>query len=84
MDTKPRLTTTSTDSPTGATTSVLATGVVVRSVALVHTDAPGITGGREMLVWVVKLGEMTERGEMIATVYVDALTGEVLTWTTAG
>lgn len=58
--------------------------LTTQSAALVHTDAPGITGGREMLVWIVKLGGMTERGEATATVYVDAITGEVLTWTTAG
>lgn len=56
----------------------------MQSAALVHTDAPGITGGREMLVWIVKLGGMTERGEATATVYLDAVTGKVLTWTTAG
>ncbi len=59
-------------------------GLTTKSAALVHTDAPGITGGREMLVWIVELGGMTERGESTATVYLDATTGEVLTWTTAG
>jgi hypothetical protein len=59
-------------------------GLTMQSAALVHTDAPGITGGREMLVWVLEFGGMTERGEATATVYLDAVTGKVLNWATAG
>jgi hypothetical protein len=58
--------------------------LTIQGATLVHTDASGITGGREMLVWVVSLGGATERGEATATVYLDATSGEVLTWTTAG
>ncbi len=53
-------------------------GVVLRSAELVHTAAPGITGGREMLVWIVKLGGSQPTGEVRATVYIDAITSEVL------
>ena len=70
-----------TTAPFGGSASTTAPlGVVVRSTGLVHTDAPGITGGRDMLVWIVKLGGSTETGDVRATVYVDAMTGEVLTW----
>lgn len=72
--------TTSAPPSEGATTTTLPPGVVVRSAELVHYDAPGITGGRDMLVWIVKLGGGTATGEVRATVYVDAISGEVLTW----
>lgn len=61
-----------------------AEGLAPPSATLSHTDAPGITGGRELLVWVVTIEGLTDRGTATATVYLDATTGEVLTWTTAG
>lgn len=67
--------------PVGETASTKApTGVLVRSAELIQTSAPGITDGRDMLVWVVKLGGDTAKGEIRATVYISAETGEVLTW----
>ena len=69
--------------PGGSAATTAPLGVLVRSAELVHSDAPGITGGRDMLVWIVKLGGSQPTGEVRATVYVDALTGEVLTWLVA-
>ncbi len=53
--------------------------VTVRSAELVETDAPAITNGQQMLVWIVKLGGTHPRGEIRATIYIDALSGEILT-----
>ena len=64
----------------GSTTTTAPLGVLVVSAELTHTDAPGITGGRDMLVWIVKLGGSTATGGVSATVYVDALTGKTITW----
>ena len=72
--------TTDTAPPGESTMTTLPIGVVLRSAELVHSAAPGITGGRDMLVWIVKLGGSQATGEVRATVYIDALTGEVLTW----
>ena len=47
---------------------------------MVHGTAPGITGGKDMLVWIVKLGGSTPTGLVRAIVYIDAITGEVLDW----
>jgi hypothetical protein len=49
----------------------------------VHTDARGITGGGDALVWIVKLAG-TASGVAGVTVYIDAVTGEVLSVITAG
>jgi hypothetical protein len=54
---------TGTDSPPASDANLL----TIQSAALVHTDARGITGGRDMLVWIVKLGGVTERGKATAT-----------------
>ncbi len=51
----------------------------MRSAELVDTDAPAITGGRQMLFWIVKLGGTHPRGQIRATIYIDAATGEILT-----
>lgn len=72
--------TTDTAPPGQSTMTTPPLGVLVRSAELVHSAAPGITGGRDMLVWIVKLGGSQATGEVRATVYIDALTGEVLTW----
>lgn len=61
------------------TTSTVPLGIVVESAELIHTDAHGITGGRDMLVWNVKLGGSNDRGLVGVRVYIDAKTGEVLT-----
>ncbi len=45
---------------------------------LVHTNKAGITGGIDMLVWIVKLAADTASGKAGATVYIDAASGEVL------
>jgi hypothetical protein len=62
----------------GATTTGPSLGLVLRSAELVHSDAPGITGGKDMLVWIVKLGGYTRSGYAHPTVYIDAVTGKVL------
>jgi hypothetical protein len=73
--------TTSDTLPGGSTTSGPPLGITVTSAELIHSDAPGITGGKAMLVWVVKLGGYTRSGHLHAQVYVDALTGKVLSET---
>lgn len=65
--------------PGGSTTSTVPLGVVVRSAVLEKTDAEGITGGRAMLVWVVRLGGSTAEGVISTTVFIDSESGEVLT-----
>ncbi len=65
--------------PPGPATTVSAVEVTVRSAELVETDAPAITNGRRLLVWVVKLGGTHPKGEIRATIYLDATTGEILT-----
>ena len=62
----------------GATTTGPSLGLVLRSAELVHSDAPGITGGKEMLVWIVKLDGYTPSGYAHLTIYIDAATGKVL------
>ena len=63
----------------GIPTTTVSPGVVVKSAELVHTDAPGITGGKDLLVWIVTLGGTNPGGVVSATIYIDALTGKVLT-----
>ncbi len=70
--------TTSDTQPNGATTTGPSLGLVVASAELVHSDAPGITGGKDMLVWIVKLTGYTRSGYAHPTVYIDAVTGKVL------
>ncbi|MBN1322025.1 MAG: PepSY domain-containing protein [Thermoleophilia bacterium] len=65
--------------PGESTTSTVPLGIVVESAELIHTDAPGITGGEDMLVWNVKLGGSNDRGLVGVRVYIDAKTGRVLT-----
>lgn len=60
------------------------TGVVVKSTELTHVDAPAVTGGRNELVWIVRLGGSTHEGIVSAKVYIAAHTGEVLTWVLGG
>ncbi len=74
---------TTTAPPGQSTMSTVPLGVVVESAVLTHTSAPGITGGKDLLVWIVKLGGSTSTGLISATVYVDAKTGAVLTWSSA-
>ena len=62
----------------GATTTGPPLGLVASSVELVHSNAPGITGGKDMLVWIVKLTGYTRSGYAHPTVYIDAVTGKVL------
>ena len=62
----------------GSTTTGPPLGLVVTSAEMVHSDAPAITGGKAMLVWIVKLGGYTRSGVVHATVYIDAATGNVL------
>ncbi len=50
----------------------------VESATLVHTNKAGITGGRDMLVWIVKLAADTASSKAGATVYLDAVSGRVL------
>ena len=73
--------TTSDTLPAGSTTTGPPLGITVTSAELIHSDAPGITGGKAMLVWVVKLGGYTRSGHLHAVVYIDALTGKVLSET---
>ena len=67
-----------TTTPPGAMTTTGPTEVTVRSAELVETNAPAVTNGREMLVWIVKLGGTHPMGEIRATIYIDATAGEVL------
>jgi hypothetical protein len=70
---------TTTESPVGgATTTRPSLGLVLQSAELVHSDAPGITGGKDMLIWIVKLGGYTQSGYAHPTIYIDAVAGEVL------
>jgi hypothetical protein len=64
--------------PNGAATTGPSLGLVVASAELVHSDAPGITGGKDMLIWIVKLSGYTRSGYAHPTVYIDAVTGKVL------
>lgn len=64
--------------PGGATTTGPSLGIVVTSAEVVHSDAPAVTGGKDMLVWIVKLGGYTRSGVPNVTVYIDAATGKVL------
>mgnify|MGYP000850631334 CR=1 FL=1 len=71
----------STTAPAGeAPTSTVPLGVVVDDADLIHCDAPGITGGEDMMVWTIHLGGSTSEGVVNARVYVDAETGELLTY----
>jgi hypothetical protein len=72
--------TTTTKASSGkATTTTTVTGVQVANATLVHTDKAGITGGKDMLVWVVKVDRNGTADGGGATVYVDAVSGKVLT-----
>ena len=64
--------------PGEPTTTAPPLGIVVTSTELVHTSAPGVTGGKDMLVWIVKLGGYDRSGKVHATVYIDGVTGDVL------
>lgn len=66
------------------TTTMSPSQLKVENATLVHTDAPGITGGGDALVWIVKLSKSTPAGRIAVTVYVDAVTGEVLSVMSAG
>jgi len=66
------------------TVSPPAPTVVVKSTELTHTAVPAVTGGRDMLVWIVRLGGSTPEGMVSAKVYIAANTGEVLTWVLGG
>ena len=80
--TGPPGTTSTTVSPTaGSTSSTIPAGstISVANATLIHTDAAGLTGGKDMLVWIVKLTEHTPSGNASASVYVDAAAGKVLT-----
>lgn len=59
---------TTTAPPGQSTMSTASLGVVVESAVLTHTSAPGITGGKDLLVWIVKLGGSTSTGLISATV----------------
>ena len=73
--------TTSETLPGGSATTGPPLGITGTSAELIHSDAPGSTGGKDMLVWVLKLGGYTRRGRLHAVVYIDALTGKVLSKT---
>ncbi|MBN1632412.1 MAG: hypothetical protein JW990_21855 [Thermoleophilia bacterium] len=62
------------------TTSTVPLGIVVDDVELMRCDAPGITGGKDMMVWTVHLGGATSGGIASARVYIDAATGDVLVY----
>ena len=64
--------------PGGSTTTGPPLGIVVTNAEVVHSDAPAVTGGKDMLVWIVKLGGYSRSGVVHATVYIDAVTGNVL------
>ncbi len=66
------------------TTTMSPSQLKVENATLVHTDAPGITGGGDALVWIVKLSRSTPAGKIAVTVYVDAVSGEVLGVMSAG
>ena len=68
----------------GVTTTMSPSQLKVENATLVHTDAPGITGGGDALVWIVRLSRSTSAGRISVTVYVDAVTGEVLGVMSAG
>lgn len=65
--------------PGGATTTGPPLGLVVTGAEVVHSDASAITGGKDMLVWIVKLGGYTRSGVPNITVYIDSATEKVLT-----
>jgi hypothetical protein len=76
---------TTTSTPIGrSTTTAPPLSYKVASATLVHTDAPGITGGGDALVWIVKLTVNTNIGKTGVTVYVDAVTGEARSVMVAG
>jgi hypothetical protein len=67
------------DAPGGGPTTTETT--VTRettSATLIHTDKARITGGREMLVWVVKVAGDSAADRPSAAVYLDAANGDVL------
>ncbi len=71
----------STTAPDGEVTpSTVPLGVVVDDAELIRCDAPGITGGEDMMVWTIHLGGSTSEGVVSARVYVDATTGELLVY----
>lgn len=61
-----------------STTATTATTVPPETATMVHTDDPGVTGGKDLLVWVVKLPADKAAGRMSATVYVDAIANKAL------
>ncbi len=73
-----------TAAPAPVTSTAPPTGVVVKSTELTLVDAPAVTGGRDQLVWIVRLGGSTDEGIVSAKVYIAAHTGEVLTWVLEG
>jgi hypothetical protein len=50
----------------------------VQSATLIHTDDPGITGGKDLLVWQIKLTADQTAGRTGAVVYVDAVNDKAL------
>ena len=76
----PTTATTAKTTPTsgGTTTTTAPGGFQVESATLVHTDKPGITGGKDLLVWVVQLNGSADSGTGGIIVYVDAVTDKSL------
>ncbi len=62
----------------GSTSTTVAPPLEVVDATLIHTNKTGITGGRDMLVWLVKLARPATSAAGGATVYVDAVSGDVL------
>jgi hypothetical protein len=60
------------------TTTGPAQGLVLKSAELVHTNAPGVTGGKDMLVWIVKMEGWMPAGYAHPEIFIDAVTGNVL------
>jgi hypothetical protein len=77
---QPAVSPTTTASAGETRTSTIPPGIVVDEAELMRCDAPGITGGKDMMVWAIHLGGATTEGIASARVYIDAETGRVLVY----
>jgi hypothetical protein len=68
-----KATTTTTTKKNKTTTTATTAAAATDTATMVHIDKPAITGGKDMLVWVVRLAADPITGRAAATVYVDAV-----------